>query len=112
MPPYVHIAPEKEVNLIALKVILFRLERSDHLSTTSFTIQKVAEWNHNYFVTSLVSRGNNLVLGDAISSVSLLKVVDGQLKTVARDYGPLWPVCVEALDETNIIGANVRPSNL
>jgi DNA damage-binding protein 1 len=89
------------------KVMLFRLDASDYLSSATFALQKVTEWNHNYFVTSLASYSDNLVAGDHISSVSVLKVVNSQLQTVSRDYGPLWPVCVEALDEKSIIGANV-----
>lgn len=54
-----------------------------------------------------MAHDDHLVLGDAISSVSILKLADAQLSMVARDYGPLWPVCVQALDKNHIIGANV-----
>jgi len=33
--------------------------------------------------------------------------LDEKLQTVARDYGPRWPVSIEAIDEKNVIGANV-----
>lgn len=46
--------------------------------------------------------------GDQISSVSLLKIVENEVVLEARDYGPLYPVAVEALDQKNIICANVR----
>jgi DNA damage-binding protein 1 len=36
----------------------------------------------------------------------LVKVVNEQLKSVARDYGPLWPISVDASSETDIIAAN------
>jgi DNA damage-binding protein 1 len=54
-----------------------------------------------------VSINDHFVLGDAMSSVSVLKFADSKLHMVARDYGPLWPVCVQALDKKSIIGANV-----
>lgn len=90
-----------------LKVMIFRTTVANERSSPTFALHKVAEWNHNYYVCSLVSRGNTLMLGDAISSVSFLELVGTQLKVVAKDYGPLWPLCVEAWGDKSIIGANV-----
>jgi DNA damage-binding protein 1 len=72
-----------------------------------FSLKRVAEWNHNYLVSSLGSFGNRIIAGDQISSVSLLKVEEESLVSQAKDYGPLYPVSVEALDSDNIICANV-----
>ncbi|GJE83978.1 DNA damage-binding protein 1 [Phanerochaete sordida] len=72
----------------------------------SFALNKVSSWNHNYFVTSLVAKGDRLICGDAISSVSVLEVLNNNLKTVARDYGPVWPVALEATKDGGVIGAN------
>jgi len=87
-------------------VMVFRIAVMNDMSSPSFALHKVAEWNHSHYVTSLVSRGNTLMVGDAISSVSLLKLANTQLETVARDYGSLWPVCLEALDDRSVIGVN------
>jgi hypothetical protein len=65
-------------------------------------------WRRSYLVRSLTSFGGSLVLGDAMSSVTVLKVEEQELQIVARDYGPLWPISVHALDQKNIIGSNVR----
>ena len=72
-------------------------------------LEEVSTWNHNYFVTNLVFDGTHLLVGDAISSVSALKWNEDRekIETVARDYGPLWPVAIEATGK-GIIGANVR----
>jgi DNA damage-binding protein 1 len=94
----------KQMVLTFFQVVLFSLERTDMEATN---LRKVTQWTHNYIVSSLVSYGDNLMLGDAISSVSILKLQGTQLQTVARDYGPLWPVCVQALDENSLIGSNV-----
>ena len=59
-------------------------------------------------MTSLGSFNDHIAAGDQISSVSLLKVKDDKLISEARDYGPLYPVAVEALSDTNIIASNVR----
>jgi DNA damage-binding protein 1 len=72
-----------------------------------FSLKRIVDWNHNYLVSSLGSFGNRIVAGDQISSVSLLKVTDTGLISQAKDYGPLYPVSVEALDSENIICANV-----
>ena len=74
--------------------------------------RKVADWYHNYLVTSLVARGSRLFVGDAICSVSIIDLVeadggDMRLESVAKDFRPLWPVAVESLDKDTIIGANV-----
>ncbi|OBZ68977.1 DNA damage-binding protein 1 [Grifola frondosa] len=85
-------------------VVLFQMSQTDG---TSETLKKVASWNHNYCVTTLVADGDTLVVGDAISSVSILKVEAGpRLQAVARDYGPLWPVAVGSLGHGGVIGAN------
>jgi DNA damage-binding protein 1 len=63
-------------------------------------------------VTSLVARGSRLFVGDAICSVSVIDLVeteegDVRLESVAKDFGPLWPVTIESLDGDTVIGANV-----
>ncbi|KAJ7505532.1 CPSF A subunit region-domain-containing protein [Mycena galericulata] len=86
-------------------VMLFRLDMEP--STKGCKLQKVSEINLNYFVTSLVGFKNRLVLGDQISSISLLEVSDdNKLQTRARDLTPVSPVCVQALDSNHIIAAN------
>lgn len=87
-------------------VMLYGLKVSDDVPSPSFTLQLLSEWNHNYYLTSLATYGDHIVAGDQISSVSILKVSDSKIRNVAKDYGPLWPVAVEASDEANIIGAN------
>jgi len=72
---------------------------------------RVADWYHNYLVTSLVARGSRLFVGDAICSVSIIDLVEAEggelrLESVAKDFSPLWPVTVESLDRDTIIGAN------
>ena len=73
----------------------------------STSLKRVARWNHNYFVTSLVAKGNRLIVGDAISSVSVLEVKGHNLETIARDYTPLWPQAVEGAKDHGVIGSNV-----
>jgi DNA damage-binding protein 1 len=74
-------------------------------------LQKLTEWNHNYFVTSLRTMPGNdprLLVGDDISSISVLRRAAGdKLETVARDYSPLWPVALGAVGAESIVGANV-----
>ncbi|KAF7975350.1 hypothetical protein HWV62_9805 [Athelia sp. TMB] len=88
-------------------VLVYALTLEGKDDARAITLHKVAEWNHNYFVVSLVSRNKTLMLGDAISSISFIDFDENQLKVVARDYGSLWPVCIEAWNDTSVIGANV-----
>jgi len=74
--------------------------------------RKIADWYHNYLVTSLVARESRLFVGDAICSVSIIDLVEAEggdlrLESVAKDFRPLWPVAIESLDKDTIIGANV-----
>jgi len=95
------------VAAINSSIMLFQLNSDKNVFPPKLSLDKVAEWNHNYLVTSLGAAGDHVFAGDQISSVSLLKVLDEKLQTVARDYGPRWPVSIEAIDEKNVIGANV-----
>lgn len=89
-------------------VILFHAQNVDGSADSPMTLQVVGQWNHNYLVTQLAVYGNRLVVGDCIHSVSLLEVgPDFVMTTIARDYAPLWPIAVEASNESNIVGANV-----
>ncbi|CCM01903.1 uncharacterized protein FIBRA_03974 [Fibroporia radiculosa] len=90
-------------NMTIHKVILFKPEK---LNNSTVVLTKVSEWNHNYSVTGLVVHGCMLIVGDAISSISFVKVDDTTLESIARDYSPLWPVSVEAMDGDGVIGAN------
>lgn len=96
-----YIAVAKDTSVVLLKL------------TTSFDnehiLEKVTEWNHNYFVTSLhaIPGTLELIVGDAISSVTILRKNGNKLETVARDYSPLWPVAVGAMDSNIVLGANV-----
>ncbi|KAI0372253.1 hypothetical protein BV20DRAFT_991870 [Pilatotrama ljubarskyi] len=88
-------------------VMLFRIRESVAGETSPLALDKTAEWNHNHFVTNLVWDGQHLLVGDAISSVSVLKVAEDatRIDSVARDYGPLWPVSIESTGN-GVIGAN------
>ncbi|KAG6831652.1 hypothetical protein H0H87_004602 [Tephrocybe sp. NHM501043] len=84
-------------------VMAFKLKKSDD----SFVFELLSEWNHNYMLTSLATYDNRIVIGDQLNSVSLLEIADGKIRNVARDYGPRWPVAVEAADKDTILAANV-----
>ncbi|KXN88147.1 DNA damage-binding protein 1a [Leucoagaricus sp. SymC.cos] len=103
------IGAEGEQEFIAAvnsSIMLFKLQVDTDISPSGLKISKLTEWNHNYLVTSLGAVGKRVFAGDQISSVSLLSVEGGSFQTVARDYGPTWPISVEAIDEKNVIGAN------
>ncbi|KAJ6584701.1 CPSF A subunit region-domain-containing protein [Mycena capillaripes] len=87
------------------EVMLYHLDMIQ--GTKDCRLLKVSSINVNYFVTSLVGYGNRLMLGDQISSVSLVEVsADRRLRTLGKDLTPLSPVCVQALNAKQIIAAN------
>ncbi|KAI8986077.1 CPSF A subunit region-domain-containing protein [Trametes punicea] len=88
-------------------VMLFKIRETVPGEALPLALDKAAEWNHNHFVTNLIWDGQFLLVGDAISSVSVLRVVDDatRIESIARDYGPLWPVAIESTGN-GIIGAN------
>jgi DNA damage-binding protein 1 len=93
---------------VLLQVIIFTLKQEDLYSITECELLPFAEWNHNYFVLCLVAHDNKLIIGDAISSISVLTLEGSVLRTLARDYGALWPISLGMLDDNTVIGANVR----
>ncbi|TFK48656.1 hypothetical protein OE88DRAFT_1663726 [Heliocybe sulcata] len=86
-------------------VVLYRLEPATGILT--YDLKYVNEWNHDYVLSSIVPALDGLVISDAISSVSVLDVKDSKLQKRAKDYSPLWPVAIQALDEKRVIAANV-----
>lgn len=83
-------------------LVLLRIEYANK----SISLHKVTVWNHNYLIMTLVSRGDLLLVGDALTSVSLVKLNESQVELIARDYGSLWPTSAQLLDEKSLIGAN------
>ncbi|EPQ54734.1 hypothetical protein GLOTRDRAFT_116530 [Gloeophyllum trabeum ATCC 11539] len=87
-------------------VVLYRLQKSS-TGILTYDFAYVSEWNHDYVLNSIVPGLNGLVISDALSSVSVLDVKDSKLQRRAKDYSPLWPVAIQALDDQRIIAANV-----
>ncbi|OSD07132.1 hypothetical protein PYCCODRAFT_1449240 [Trametes coccinea BRFM310] len=102
-----HISENVIAAAVNTSVMLFKIRETAPGETSPLALDKTAEWNHNHFVMNLVWDGQYLLVGDAISSVSVLRVVNDatKLESVARDYGPLWPVAIESTGN-GIIGAN------
>ncbi|KAF7346073.1 CPSF-A domain-containing protein [Mycena sanguinolenta] len=86
-------------------VMLYQLQMDEESRQCRLHI--VSTLNVNYYVTSLVGYENRLVVGDRITSVSLLEVSDDRkLRTLGRDLTPLSPVSLQALNGKHIIAAN------
>ncbi|EJF63344.1 hypothetical protein DICSQDRAFT_153890 [Dichomitus squalens LYAD-421 SS1] len=95
------------VAAINTSVVLFKSTENEAGESTPLSLEKVTEWNHNHFVTNVVVDGERILVGDAISSVSVLKWNERleRLESIARDYGPLWPIAIEGTGN-GLIGAN------
>lgn len=79
-----------------------------HTHPSGYELAVLQRWTHNYIVSNLVSHLDRIYIGDAVSSLSVLRWDDGAKKlfNVARDYAPLWPVSIETIGPEKIIGCN------
>lgn len=68
---------------------------------------QISDWNHNYLVTNVATFGDYIVIGDTVASLAVLQFVNDAVRTVTRDYFPLWPLCIDVVNDQTIIGANV-----
>ncbi|GJJ09699.1 hypothetical protein Clacol_003923 [Clathrus columnatus] len=75
---------------------------------SGFELAVLRRWAHNYIVFTLVSRDDRIYIGDAVSSLSVIRWDEDTqtLSNLARDYAPLWPVSIETLGLGKIIGCN------
>lgn len=94
------------LNNFSLKLILMSLFGSSQ-SYNTMELKELYTWNHNYLVTTLAIKDKHIIIGDAVNSVAVLRLAENRFDVIARDYGPLWPLALEASDDTSIIGANV-----
>ncbi|KAF7291738.1 CPSF-A domain-containing protein [Mycena chlorophos] len=86
-------------------VFVYRLDID--ASTGVCSLEQVAKMNSNYFVMSISSFDNRLVLGDRIASLSLVELgKDKKLETLGRDLTPLAPNTVQAVDGKYVLAAN------
>lgn len=58
-------------------------------------------------LSDFYASGDQLLVGDVLTSVSLLKVTGSEAELIAKDYSLLWHTCTRMLDEKSLIGANV-----
>lgn len=92
---------------LTAQVDIYRL-----LSGAESGLERLTDWNHNYLVVSVVVADNKIIVGDAVSSLAILRLDKDRLETVSRDYSPLWPLCIGMFDSQTIVGANVSRSIL
>ncbi|KZT56361.1 hypothetical protein CALCODRAFT_497530 [Calocera cornea HHB12733] len=71
-------------------------------------LQPLAKWSSAYIASSLISRGNTLIVGDAMRAVCLLRWTGAKLETVYHDYSSLWMQTLESIDEGGVIGAELN----
>jgi len=67
------------------------------------------ETSHHGHILALfaISRGDFIVVGDLMKSISLLayKPIDNKIDEIARDFNPNWMTSVEIIDDDTFIGA-------
>ncbi|KAG8728342.1 hypothetical protein FRC12_021832 [Ceratobasidium sp. 428] len=112
------------------RVLVFELEKDKGILSIG---NPVAKWERAYSIESLVIRGDTIVVGDKLRSVSVLKLVETladasdaddamevveqhavsvQLQTTAMDMAAVWPCAVEVLDDGKTIIAAQLDGNI
>lgn len=67
-------------------------------------IQK-AKWDKGFIITALSSHGDVLVAADALKSITILKLRNNELQSLAQHYDSIWPFSVGASsDNTALVG--------
>jgi DNA damage-binding protein 1 len=50
-------------------------------------------------------RGDFIIVGDLMKSVTVLQYGSNSISEIARDYIPAWTTAIEAIDDDNFISA-------
>ena len=100
--------------MFALQVMFFRPDIAS-VSSSTWTLNKVGEWNHNFVIRTLAVRDDHVAIGDQMHSISLVKVAvlandTVQLDLISSDYSPLFPASLALGEKDAVIAANVRSS--
>lgn len=78
------------------------------MGLTGWVRELVSECCHrgHILVLYLQTRGDFIVAGDLMRSISLLtyKQVDGQIEEIARDFNANWMTAVDILDDDTFLG--------
>ncbi|KAG9120684.1 hypothetical protein FRC07_003723 [Ceratobasidium sp. 392] len=114
------------------RVLIFNLENDGGILSIG---DPLAKWERAYSIETIVIRGDTIVVGDKLRSVSVLRVfekfadapgevgedemeiveqkpVSVELQTVAMDMSAVWPCAVEALDDGKTIIAAQLDGNI
>jgi len=90
------------------KVVLYRLiEAAGGGADGGKELDSECSNNQHILALYMQSRGDFIVVGDLMKSISLLlyKSMDQQIEEVARDYNNNWMTAVEIIDDDTYIGA-------
>ncbi|KAL1677809.1 mono-functional DNA-alkylating methyl methanesulfonate N-term-domain-containing protein [Schizophyllum commune] len=92
-------------------VMFFRPDIAS-VSSSTWTLNMVGEWNHNFVIRTLAVRDNHVAIGDQMHSISLVKVTllpndTVQLDLISSDYSPLFPTSLALGEKDAVIAANI-----
>ena len=95
--------------ILCLQVYLYSVVFS---GDNQISLHKVSVLSNSYLATNVVTLGEDVLIGDAMHSVTLLRKDQKELKTVSRCHTALWPVSMEFNGKHDLIIANVSISSL
>lgn len=71
-------------------------------------IQEVSKFRSSTFALTMAVHNNTILVGDLMKSVTYLKVEDGRLLEIARDYVPTWMTSVAFAEGDVFLGAEAE----
>lgn len=75
------------------------------LFDVSDTITEISKHRSSTFAITIASRGNHVLVGDLMKSVTYLEVTETGLTEIARDYVPTWMTSVGFFQDKTFIGS-------
>ena len=82
--------------MFALQVMFFRPDIAS-VSSSTWTLNKVGEWNHNFVIRTLAVRDDHVAIGDQMHSISLVKVEPVVIQGLLRPHLSLFLQHVDLL---------------
>lgn len=86
---------------------------STPINSQPWTISEVDKWGGSFIATTLATRGDQMLVGDALRSVTLLKCIQGAsgktlLTEVGREHTSQGIMAVQFLDDEHFIAADLN----
>lgn len=71
-------------------------------------VSEISKFRSSTFALTIAVHDNTILVGDLMKSVTYLKVEDGELLEIARDFVPTWMTSVTFADDSTFLGSEAE----